>query len=592
MYKLTFKRLFFSQHLIRKEMTKKYTICAVIAILCFLACERKVVTDPESNDNDSDSEYFENEDDYQWDTLSATKINLKGDVVEIIGDGAIFEGNQVLIQDGGDFWIKGELNNGQIRVQSASLENVKLILDNANITCNNNAAIVIEQSERSIIILADGSENNITDGSSYDTEEANSALFSKSDLAISGNGKLTINANYNDAITSKDGLIIRSGNYVITAVDDGIRGKDYLVIEDGVFDITSGGDAIKSDNENAGFGYIDISYGAFEINSKGDGIQAQYNLTIDDGVFNISCSGYPSSSKGLKAGIQLQIDGGEFNIDGIDDALHSDQDIYITKGDFTISTSDDGMHAENILKIDYADILILESYEGLEAKSITIVDGNIVLTSSDDGINAASGTQSYPGGPVGDNNLKIEGGYIVADSRGDGLDINGSIDISGGLIIVHGPTEDMNGALDCDGTFVMNGGFLVAAGSSGMAESPGSSSTQYSVLINFTSSFSANTLFNLQDTDGNEIVTFRPDKTYQSVAISSPDLANGTTYNIYTGGSTTGSESNGLYSNGEYTPGTLYESFTITGISTTIGESAGPGGPGGPPPGGLIGVGM
>ncbi|MFH0756781.1 MAG: carbohydrate-binding domain-containing protein [Bacteroidota bacterium] len=536
-------------------MRKAFAICqwtAVMGLFCFFACERNIDWVPE--DPDTNSEYSENEDDYQWDSLSATRINLNGESIEIIGDGAGLSGAQVTVQQGGTFWLKGTLSNGQIMVQASKEDLVKLIFDNVNITCSDNPAIYIEQSGKTILILSEHSNNSIQDGTTHTTDEANAAIFSKSDMAISGNGKLFIDGNYKDAIVSKDGLIIHSGEYHFTAVDDGIRGKDYLLINDGVFYIDTGGDAIKSDNEDEGFGFIQIENGKFTIESSG---------------------------KALKACNLLQIENGDFIIESIDDALHSDKDLLISKGNFTITTEDDGFHAENILTIAYADILIRESYEGIEAKTLTIQDGHIRLTSSDDGLNTVSGAGTMqfgpPGSGSGDNNLFIEGGTIVVYAGGDGIDINGSVQMTGGTIIVHGPTRNDNGAIDYDGSYTMNGGLLVAAGSSGMAQIPGSSSTQKSVLVNFASALPANTLFNLQDEDGKNIVTFRPSKSYQSVALSSPEFVSGATYMIYYNGSTTGTETDGLYSEGIYSPGTLYKSFTINSTTTTIGNSGGPG---------------
>lgn len=91
--------------------------------------------------------------------------------------------------------------------------------------------------------------------------------------------------------------------------------------------------------------------------------------------------------------------------------------------------------------------------------------------------------------------------------------------------------------------------------SSGMAEMLGSSSTQKSIMINFTSSQSANTSFKLTDSKGITIVEYSPTKTYQNIVLSSSKLINGT-YNIYLNG-------------------TLYQTVTISSINTTVGSSQG-----------------
>jgi len=562
----------------------KFYLLWVFILGSLIGCERNLDQD---DDNDSSSEYYEDESDYQWNSLTATKIILLDNKAEISGNGAFFNNNQLLINDEGEYWICGDLSDGQIRVQAPDTDRVKLILDSVSVTCSNNPAIYVETAKKVVIILADGSTNTLTDGSSYSTGNLNAAVYSKSDLVMWGNGTLNVNANYKDGITSKDGFIIKSGTYNIAAVDDGIRGKDYLVIKGGTFTVNSGGDAFKSDNETSGFGYIDIVTGKYTVIAGGDAFQAESDLTIEDGTFNIKTINLAVSEKGLKAGDLLVINGGEYTIETVDDAVHSNQDMEISGGSFNISTGDDGFHADNALTIDYADIIINQSYEGIEAKTLTIKDGNITINSSDDGLNAASGDGSsndpmHPGSGSSNNNLILEGGTIFVYASGDGVDINGSITMTGGCLVVHGPTANDNGALDYDGSFMISGGFMVAAGSSGMAQAPGTSSTQYSVLINFTSTYNANTLFCLQDDSGNDIAVFSPQHRFQSIALSSSALGKGKNYKIYIGGTSTGTETGGLYKGETYTPGTLYKTFTISSITTYIGNTGGGGGPGFP----------
>jgi hypothetical protein len=141
---------------------------------------------------------------------------------------------------------------------------------------------------------------------------------------------------------------------------------------------------------------------------------------------------------------------------------------------------------------------------------------------------------------VEDSEVRITGGYIYIDAAGDGLDSNGSLYIDGGTIIVNGPTNNGNGALDYNGTAEITGGILVAAGSAGMAQAPGMSSSQNSLLVYYTSAQAAGTLVNLSDEDGNSILTFSPSKTYQSIVISLPELKQEQTYTLSSGGSSSG----------------------------------------------------
>jgi hypothetical protein len=128
-----------------------------------------------------------------------------------------------------------------------------------------------------------------------------------------------------------------------------------------------------------------------------------------------------------------------------------------------------------------------------------------------------------------------------------------------------------NGALDYDGGFKITGGLLIAVGSAGMAQAPDTSSTQYSLLLNFDGTGRAGTLIHIQTSDGDEILTFSPAKQFQSIAFSSPDLVPGVTYDIYYGGSSTGTVSDGLYQNSTYSAGTKYTSFTVSSIVTGLG---------------------
>jgi hypothetical protein len=177
------------------------------------------------------------------------------------------------------------------------------------------------------------------------------------------------------------------------------------------------------------------------------------------------------------------------------------------------------------------------------------------------------------------------------DAKGDGIDINGIINMTAGAVIVNGPTENMNGALDYDGGFNLTGGFLLAVGSSGMVQAPSTSSTQYSVMYGFDTMQAAGTMIHIQSESGEEILSFTPSKEFQSLVLSSSQLTNGATYTLFTGGSSSGTVTDGLYSGGSYSAGTQLASFTLSSVVTTVGSAGGmgpggggfPGGPGGNP---------
>ena len=596
-------------------MSKKViAILSIVSVLAFTTgCTNKTTS---LNNNTVTSESIENVD---------TNIIL-GNTISVEGDGVSVENNKVIINSAGTYGITGTLSDGQIIVNAGDEDNVKLVLNGANISCSNSAPIYVMNAKNAYIVLADGSENVVTDGENYvyedsSSDEPNATIFSKDDLFISGTGKLTVNSNFNNAITSKDDLEIGEATIEITSVSDGLRGKDSITISSGNININATGDGMKSNNtEDTEKGYILIEGGVINITSGEDGIQAETKVTITNGDLTINTGGGSensskssstwgnwgkpmapgtnttttteddtASAKAIKGNVLVKIDGGNINIDSSDDSIHSNGSVEINGGILNIASGDDGIHGDSIVDINNGTIDISKSYEGIEAETININNGDIKVVASDDGINAAGGNDgSSVNGRPGQNNfassgsgaINLNGGKLVVDARGDGLDANGNIYMKDGIVIVNGPEDSGNGSLDYDGTFEISGGTLIAAGSSGMAQSPSNTSTQNSVNV-FTS-VSANTLIHIEDESGNELITFAPSKNVQSVLISSPNIKTGTTYKVYTGGESTGTSDNGLYSGGSYSGGTEGDSFTVSSSVTNVGQSAGGmGGPGG-----------
>ncbi len=543
--------------------------------------------------------------DYTWDSATVIPIELNGDSIAVESAGVTVDGSTVTITAAGTYSLSGNLTDGQIVVNTTDEGIVRLILNGVDIRHSTGAAIAIMDAEKALIVLADNTENVVADSDSYifpsaDVDEPNAAIFSAADLTITGNGSLTVTGNYNDGIAGKDGLIIHSGTITVQAVDDGIRGKDYLVVRDGLITVEAGGDGLKADNaEDSSKGYIAIEGGAITVTAMGDAVTAETNVHITDGTLALTAGGgataqisADASAKGLKGNANVAIDGGMLTIDSADDAVHANGNIVINGGALVLASGDDGMHADATLEVNGGAIEITQSYEGLESAVITLNAGEISVVASDDGVNVAGGNDGSgmlpgpgrggrPGAApsqdtfsyTGDDYLYINGGTLVVHATGDGLDVNGAIQMTGGTVLVHGPTENMNAALDYDGGFTISGGILVAAGSAGMAQAPGAYSSQPSVLINFNTPQPAGTLVHIQNSAGEDLLTFAPVRSYQSLVFSSPELASGETYTVSTGGSASGTASNGWYREGSYTPGTEYTQFTIAGIVTMIGNA-------------------
>lgn len=581
---------------------KKYTTLLLLFILIFMlaACSGESVaveeaantlvsTDPTLAATAVPITIAYDEDDLSPNETSTdmATITLAGDSVNVEGDGVSVNGSIVTISAGGTYSISGVLNDGQIVVDSQDAGTVNLRLNGVDITNHTSAPIYVSNAEKTVITLADGTENVVTDGASYvftdaETDEPNAAIFSNDDLTINGSGSLTVNANYNNGIDSDDDLKITGGTVTVNAVNDGIKGRDSLAVLDGYITVNAGGDGLQANNdEDAEKGVVSIEGGVLNIVAALDGIQAETQLSVSGGTINVtsgegSSSSTADSAKGLKASVALTIAGGTITVDAADDGLHSNSSITISGGDIVVASADDAVHSDDTLVINSGNLTITQSYEGLESDIIVINDGIIHLAASDDGINVTSGDVSVGESAAAGKYFEINGGTIIVNAGGDGLDSNGSGTMNGGVVIVSGPTDSRNGSIDVNGTLVINGGFLAATGSAGMAQNASADSTQYTVLETLSSVQAAGTLIHIESETGDEILTLSPAKAYQTIVISSPELENGATYNVYVGGSATGTESDGLYVDGTYTPGTQASSFTIASIIT--GESAQMGG--------------
>ena len=544
-----------------------------------------------------------------YDSVTA-EIALNGDSASIDGTGASCNGSDITITDEGVYRVSGTLNDGQILVDSVG--KVQLVLDNANISCSDSAPIYIANADKTFITLAEGSQNSLSDGSAYvydsaDANEPDAAIFSADSLTFNGSGALDISANYNEGITSKDDIVITGGTINIVSAGNGIKGKDYVAVCGGNINIEAGGDGLKSSNtEDTSLGFVYAEGGTFNITAQEDGIQAETDFIASGGSFNVTSGGGSSaavktpsddfggmrggfggqmtqteetaedtvSTKGIKGSAAVNISGGTFNINAADDTLHSNGKITVSDGEFTLTSGNDGINADAEINISGGKINITESYEGIESAVINVSGGTIELKASDDGFNASDGTTSQGGmGTYSDGVLlNLVGGDIYVDADGDGLDSNGNFTVEGGNIIVNGPTNSGNGALDGNAGITVNGGLLIAAGSSGMAECPDTSSGQHSVSVTLDSTQAAGTLVTLCDGSGNEILSFAPSKTFNNVIISSPDIKDGETYTIYTGGTSSSEGEHGLSTGGYNGDGSEAGSFTADDMISFIGS--------------------
>ncbi len=527
-----------------------------------------------------------------YDTAGAVTIFLNGDSIACDSGAVKISGTTATLSKEGTYILSGQLNNGMILVDAPDEHKLQLVLDGANIHSESCAPIYIRQADKVFLTLAAGSSNRLSNGSGFtaiDENNIDAVIFSKEDLTLNGSGALTITSPAGHGIVSKDSLKITGGVYTVQAASHGVCGKDDVCVSGAQLNITAGKDGIHSENDDdAALGFVYLESGNFLIEAGQDGISASSGMTALSGSFDITAGGGSGngeshaesgfgggfggggrpggpggrpgsqtqqtqtdteSRKGLKAAGDLTISGGIFNLNTADDALHANGNITLSGGVYQIASGDDGVHADETLTVTAGTMDITESYEGLEALHILISGGQICLVASDDGLNAAGGTDSsgFGGGFGGDRfggrggsggssgSMVISGGELYVQASGDGLDANGTLEISGGFITVCGPTQGDTATLDFDSRATITGGTFIGTGASGMAQTF-SDNTQGVIAVRFGSQ-SAGTQITVTDSSGKVILTHSPELSFAVAILSSPELVSGETYTLQLGAS-------------------------------------------------------
>jgi len=578
------------------KLSKKILIGA-LSILPLAACSAANTmtdTDTENSSTQTTSTITINPStqdlDTSFDTAIGETITFNGSSIKADGANLSVNGSTLTISGAGDYLISGTLSDGQIVIAADKEDSVHLFFDGVTLINKDGSPLVVLNADKVVLTLVEGSTNSITDGTTYaltGEEDPDAAIFAKDDLTINGSGALSVKSNAYHGIHGSNEVMILDASVSVTSGQDGIKGKDSVVLMDAQISIDAKEDGVVSSNAvDQGKGFVALDGGSVAITSGLDAIQAETQVLIKDGDLTISAGSLASdddSGKGIKALLDVSIEGGNLNITSVgDDTLHSNKTITISGGTLTLDAKDDAIHADETLLINGGNITITASYEGLESSEIIINDGLLHINASDDGINTSTGTVEYvKGGPNmtqdDGSTLTINGGSIVLSALGDGVDCNGNITMTGGTLIAFGPTATNNATLDYNQSFTLSGGTILAVGSSGMAQQA-SSSTINTVLVNLTTTLQSNTLVAIVDSTGKLVVAFETIKSASSIVFASESLANGT-YTVYSGGSLSSALSDQMSLNGSYTKGTQLTTFTISSTITSVGSAMG--GPGG-----------
>lgn len=500
----------------------------------------------------------------------ATAVELKDGATQT-ASGISVNGDVVTVTKAGNYAFSGTLSDGQIVVDAAG-KDITLTLCGVNIASSSGTPLSVKDAANVSLVLADGASNVLNGaaraGASGD--ESGAVLFSETDLAIDGGGKLTVNGVFNSGIYAKGMLEINGGILAVSAAKNGLAGGDHVTVGSGETTVLAGGDAIRSGSGGTG-GDVTISAGAVNLEAQGNGIRSMGMVRITGGNIRIYSGGEGNSStadtqeassgidgesdpdtgvsgrNGIYSTVGTIISGGTVTVNSAGDAVRTDGSVVVSGGTYTLAAGNGGIRAQEQLTIEDCELLKVDAaVKGLEAYNISISGGEISIRSSGAGIavagpgmssavqaeNSSSGGTGAGGGGV----LTVSGGKLHVDSGADGIASKGSVRISGGAVVVDGPENSGSSALNCEDGYTIEGGTLVAAGIAGTKEAPSESSKQNVISMTFDAAVSAGSEVILADSAGKTVFTYTPVKSLRNIVFSSAAILKSNTYSILVNG--------------------------------------------------------
>lgn len=356
-------------------------------------------------------------DEGDYDESAAVSVELADDAETTADSGVEVstteEGTDLAtITEAGTYVLSGTLSDGQVVVDVPEEEDVTIVLDGAEITSSLGSALQISSAEDATVVLAEGSENYLADPETYAQTEAtvdeetgeevdapNAALYSTADLTIAGDGALTVESYGGDGITSKDGLVILSGDLTVNAVDDGIRGKDFLSIHGGTVTVTANGDGLKSDNTDEGTGIIAIAGDSTEVTvaAGDDAVKGENAIDLVAGSLTVT-----ESNEGLESA-RIIVEGGSTDVTASDDALNAASDtttpsVAISGGELTFDSGGDGLDSNGTVTMTGGTVVVngptMDGNGSLDVDSDFLISGGTLTAIGSAGMLMAPSTAS------------------------------------------------------------------------------------------------------------------------------------------------------------------------------------------------------
>ena len=356
-------------------------------------------------------------------------------------------------------------------------------------TLEDGQIIVDAQDTDKVQIVLNGAEISCSDGPAILVENADKTFIT---LAEGSENSVADGTDYSSdedepwgAIFSRDTLTINgSGSLTVMGnYQNGIVSKDDLKITGGIISVTAKDDGIRGRDS------VRIYDGEITVTAEGDGIKANNDEDEEKGY--------------------VSVDGGSLTVSGV---------------------GSQGIDAYYVAQITGGTVEIDSENEGIQARVVYMQDGELNIKASDDCLNATNGNSDEKETAQEGVSVEIVGGTLnLSTEAGDGLDSNGDLTVSGGLVTVQGSSGGAEVPMDYNGEAVITGGTVFAAGNSSMAQNFGEKSTQCSLLY-CGNNYEAGTQICLTDSDGKELASFTAERGFSAVLISTPDMVQGASY--------------------------------------------------------------
>lgn len=555
------------KRLFKYSYTKIRNILSYIILCCFLIFLLSGCTGEAENNNnlanqtlpvsagvenlleiaESDSLFTADDKEIGYSDSDSVIINLSDEKIFSDSEQVSIDGSTATITSSGTYILSGTLNNGRIIIDAGSQSDVRLVLDGVNIINDSTSSIQVESANKAYITLEENTTNKLSNNFNFSQDDgANGVIYSKSEITINGRGNLEIISSGGNGIVSEKNAVLTGGTIDISSAKYGIYAMDSVRISSSILSISSKDEGIYSSNEkNDSSGFIYISDGIFEINSEGNAIDAKSILLIDGGAFNITSTSNMSidadaKSYGFSAGEEVSLSSGEFIFNTTDDAIHSNNKISLTGGSFTITSENNGVSGGATVFIGEANLNIEKCYIGIEGYTVFIRDASININSQDDGINAYGGNDEsglINTAYTSDNNLtsgiRILSGYISINASGDGIDSNGDISISDGIILISTADNSDDMTIDYSNEFYLTGGTILAAGN--ISDEKDFSDLEQTVLTLNVENQPQNSFIEVLDEAGNIIISDTAIQSFSNIVLSSSQFYSGYSYTVKIG---------------------------------------------------------